>query len=716
MTDTMTLTLILAGLAVLVCVVQVALAVMHDRAATAAGPVQALDILNERIALKRQDEAVIDAAIAERKKQVENVADIEARAEAAARRLAELEAEWSSMAERRQELDALRVQVDEKFSEKSSLESDIAEAVEKLEAHREKLLKIDQIDQRLEAGRAELAEMAQQLAEDRETARRLEEAEARLATAEAKAGEAETRRARAAEDVEAREHRLAELDADLQVKNADRATLEAELATLRAERAALKDTLAEKTELEASVAALREEERRLRDVQLDLFNLEASLPELDQKRKAAETLRNEVETLEDQRDRLQARIAALQEEERRSGGGEGLDPLRDLHEPPAALTALRGGPERAPANEEDELERLAGRIKGQGLIYPRRVLHAFHTAMKVNETTQMAVLAGISGTGKSQLPRQYALGMGIGLLQVPVQPRWDSPQDLMGFYNYIEGRYRPTDLARALWSMDAANNPDAEFRENMLLVLLDEMNLARVEYYFSDFLSRLESRPALGLVGDMAQRKDAEIELEIVMKDGKAPPRIFPGYNLLFAGTMNEDESTQSLSDKVVDRANVLRFPAPEGRVPRGVAEAAPPQVGAMQRSRWQGWIRHGLDRRDAERTDEVIEKLAAIMRDLNRPFGHRLARSIRHYVANYVPVQGAHAVQDALADQVEMRLLPKLRGVEIEQTRSPFEDLQRLIEQQLQDERLADAIRTSVERSADDAAGRFVWSGVSRL
>ncbi|MFC6496363.1 hypothetical protein ACFP8Z_01780 [Gemmobacter lanyuensis] len=85
--------------------------------------------------------------------------------------------------------------------------------------------------------------------------------------------------------------------------------------------------------------------------------------------------------------------------------------------------------------------------------------------------------------------------MGIGFLQVPVQPRWDSPQDLMGFYNYIEGRFRPTDMARAMFALDAQNNPDA-VPDRLLIVLLDEMNLARVEYYFSDFLSRLESRPA----------------------------------------------------------------------------------------------------------------------------------------------------------------------------------------------------------------------------
>ena len=152
-----------------------------------------------------------------------------------------------------------------------------------------------------------------------------------------------------------------------------------------------------------------------------------------------------------------------------------------------------GGPE----TETHALDHTQQRLKGLGLLYPQRVVYAFHTAMKVNETTQMAVLAGISGTGKSQLPRRYAEAMGIGFLQVPVQPRWDSPQDLMGFYNYIESRFRPTDMARALFHMDAWNGPSDSkaLQDRMLLILLDEMNLARVEYYFSDFLSRLESRP-----------------------------------------------------------------------------------------------------------------------------------------------------------------------------------------------------------------------------
>lgn len=81
----------------------------------------------------------------------------------------------------------------------------------------------------------------------------------------------------------------------------------------------------------------------------------------------------------------------------------------------------------------------------------------------------------------------------------------------------------------------------------MLLVLLDEMNLARVEYYFSEFLSRLEGRPVAD-EDDEALLRPSRIDIDVPLGEGKSLS-IYPGHNTLFVGTMNEDESTQSLSD-----------------------------------------------------------------------------------------------------------------------------------------------------------------------
>ena len=154
-----------------------------------------------------------------------------------------------------------------------------------------------------------------------------------------------------------------------------------------------------------------------------------------------------------------------------------------------------------------------------------------------------------------------------------MQPRWDSPQDLFGFYNYLEKRYKATELARALVQFERFNQGDfrsgnAEIydrSDRMLLVLLDEMNLARTEYYFSEFLSKLETRR---MVDENKPKDRARAEIALDMGgslDGKTLS-LYPGRNVFFVGTMNEDESTQSLSDKVIDRATVLRFWRPKRR------------------------------------------------------------------------------------------------------------------------------------------------------
>jgi hypothetical protein len=420
--------------------------------------------------------------------------------------------------------------------------------------------------------------------------------------------------------------------------------------------------------------------------------------------------------LAESRSTLEAKLARLngdiaKAEGRSVDGDEGeTDKLRELQQIPPAIAAMADWPSAPLENEADALHRVERRLKAKGLDYPARTLRAFHTAMKVNETTQLAVLAGISGTGKSQLPRQYAAGMGIGFLQVPVQPRWDSPQDLMGFYNYIEKKFRPTDMARALWALDVLNNEDA-VEDRMMMILLDEMNLARVEYYFSDFLSRLESRPTGLAVNDRNERKDAELELEI--PNMQKPPRIFPGYNLLFAGTMNEDESTQSLSDKVVDRANILRFAAPK-TINNGRAEHNVDKTLRLSRKTWEGWVRPVSEAQRDARVGQHVNTMVEIMKNFKRPFGHRLGRAMMAYVSNYPDAEGARRVEDALADQVEMRLLPKLRGVEVDAAAPQFSHLQKFVKQELGDELLAQAILDSIEL-ATNTTGQFVWSGVSR-
>jgi predicted nucleic acid-binding Zn-ribbon protein len=671
LTDNTILVLAIAGVLILLALVQLFLAARHDRAVTAAGPIEELAVYERRLEEKQRLVDELENELEKRRQAMAVVADLQAEVDGLRRQKEELLAEWESLRERRDEVAAVRKETEAAVIERQQLESEIAPLRAEYLAIKERLEEAEELLGRTEALKREYDEISGQVDELRDRKRELEEAEDRIARLESRAQDLETANSR----LEGR-----------------KASEESELGNLQARVASERESLAlaqtEHGRLGADLAAQGQEVRRIT---------------------------GEIETLEETRSTLDARLAYLKGEIARSEGrsvdgetGE-ADPLRELKETPPVVVAMRSWDPAPRENEADAIKRVERRLRAKGLDYPARTLRAFHTAMKVNETTQMAVLAGISGTGKSQLPRQYAAGMGIGFLQVPVQPRWDSPQDLMGFYNYIEGRFRPTDMARALWAVDELNNEEAD-RDRMMMVLLDEMNLARVEYYFSDFLSRLESRPRPSDVDQKNERKDAEIELEI--PNMQTPQRIFPGYNLLFAGTMNEDESTQSLSDKVVDRANILRFAAPK-KIKDGQAEGEVERTRALSQETWSRWGRSSAHVDGDIRVTGRVEQMVDLMREFQRPFGHRLGRAIMAYAANYPEVDGGRGVDDALADQVEMRLLPKLRGVEVDMAGPQFSTLMNFVERDLGDVALAEAIDESVRLS--EATGQFVWRGVSR-
>lgn len=672
LTDNTLLVFIVAGILGLIVIVQVFLAARYDRAVTAAGPIEELAVYEKRLEEKQRLMDDLEHEVEKRREAMAVVADLGAEVDGLRRQKEDLLTEWESLREKRDEVQTVRREIEEAMVERQALEAELAPLRAEFLSIKDTLEKAHELAGGIGALKEEHQALSEKVATMRAEVQKLEEAEARVEALGARERELETACSRLDGRIASQGDALEELSARVGIERDSLARAQSEQGRVAAQTAA--------------------EALELRRVQ------------------------GELESLVETRGTLEARLAYLQGEIAKAEGrpvGEGGsedDKLRELQVTPPVIEAMSRWNPAPRENEPEALKRVERRMRAKGLDYPARTLRAFHTAMKVNETTQMAVLAGISGTGKSQLPRQYAAGMGIGFLQVPVQPRWDSPQDLMGFYNYIEGKFRPTDMARALWALDTVNNKDA-IEDRMMMILLDEMNLARVEYYFSDFLSRLESRPVAAAIDDKNERKDAEIELEI--PNMEKPPRIFPGYNLLFAGTMNEDESTQSLSDKVVDRANIIRFAAPK-KIKGGRAEGSVDVPVALSRRTWEGWV-HPVSRVDGEsRVTGRIEAMVGLMKDFKRPFGHRLGRAIMAYAANYPEAEGGGGINDALADQVEMRLLPKLRGIEVDMASAQFSKLQQFVEQDLGDGVLAEAIKDSMQVAAD-TTGQFVWSGVTR-
>jgi hypothetical protein len=385
--------------------------------------------------------------------------------------------------------------------------------------------------------------------------------------------------------------------------------------------------------------------------------------------------------------------------------------------------------EETVSDELEALEAAKNHIESQGLFFSERTINAFHTSLKIAEMSPLVVLAGISGTGKSELPRRYAEAMGMHFLPMPVQPRWDSPQDLFGFYNYLEGRFRPTELTRALVQMDnyydvegrGWNMPDSwehSLNDQVLLVLLDEMNLARVEYYFSEFLSKLETRRGID-IDDTIAREKAEISLEVGRQNRDAAiMRIFVRTNVLFVGTMNEDESTQTLSDKVVDRANVLRFGRPSRLRSRDVTDQDGEQEGkrsVLPFQTWLDWSQYSTSLADRDVSDLVdgwIGRLNDAMAKIGRPFAHRAHQSMRSYLANY-PLQDDEGLKWAMADQIEQRILPKFRGLDPmdQSVRSSLEIVMKLISE-LED----DPLKASIDAARNaQHSHQFNWQGVDR-
>ncbi|RRH70144.1 chromosome segregation ATPase-like protein [Falsigemmobacter faecalis] len=701
----------------------------HDRVVQLAGPLASREALEAQVIELRKERDRLTLAnndLREVQGQTELAKGV---LQALQGRIADLEREWEGRDEQRSEIRDLRVQTEQAATELLAKTGELERAKAGLDLVKERLAQAEGIETRLEELRSEEGRMRDAL---QALSAELGDLQAQRAAAEALGLEIGGLNAKKNE----LEAGLARLEGQQSVRAAELAELEDRVKSARTAESELRsrnDLLA--SELSAArqssqelAQAVSAAETRLRLAEHELRQTETQTDRLSALEESIDALRGELAHLQARRDtlaedeqRLQitleeknARLQAILRETEKSGAGRAAagreGPPAELSEEPEVIRHLRllPGP-RSGLAEDEALDNVRRTLQGAGLSYHPRVLTAFHTAMKVNDTTQMAVLAGISGTGKSQLPRNYAAGMGIGFLQVPVQPRWDSPQDLMGFYNYIESRFRPTDMAKALWALDSENNINA-LQDRMMMVLLDEMNLARVEYYFSDFLSRLESRPAPLRVSDPILRKDAELELEIPGQ----PVRIFPGYNLLFAGTMNEDESTQSLSDKVVDRANVMRFGAPKKIVtPSPAARAENSQsVPALSYTQWKRWTSRDASG-DADLARSQLDEMLSIMQTFGKPFGHRLGRAILSYVGAYPQVSGGgDRVRTALADQIEMRLLPKLRGVDVTSHDDDFRRIEKMASD-LGDEPLAAAIRASVD--ASQASTLFSWQGVVR-
>ncbi|WP_253300662.1 McrB family protein [Paenibacillus lautus] len=207
--------------------------------------------------------------------------------------------------------------------------------------------------------------------------------------------------------------------------------------------------------------------------------------------------------------------------------------------------------------EDDEvastLKEIQSYISHRGFHYPHGLIENLYLSLK---TKPFVILAGVSGTGKTKLVKLFAEALGATgdngqFTLIPVRPDWSDPSDLLG-YKDLSGMFRPGHLAEVLVEASQRENQHKPY-----FVCLDEMNLARVEYYFSDVLSVIETqewKQERIVTSKLINRESLLPEDQSVYGDLSIPDNVY------LIGTVNMDETTHPFSKKVLDRANTIEF------------------------------------------------------------------------------------------------------------------------------------------------------------
>ena len=256
-----------------------------------------------------------------------------------------------------------------------------------------------------------------------------------------------------------------------------------------------------------------------------------------------------------------------------------------------------------------------------GLYYEEKVIRLLFAGLA---STKLILLQGISGTGKTSLP--YAMGKFFerDATIVSVQPSWRDRTELFGYFNEFSKRFNETDVLRRVY--------EASYNDDINVVILDELNIARVEYYFAEMLSIME----------MPDPKEWKIELVPSswdndpqnLKDGKL---LIP-QNTWYIGTANNDDSTFSISDKVYDRALTINIDN------KGIPFEAPDTpTSLISYSSVNALYEKAVAENPVDpRYLEMIETLDAyVIKKFRVAFGNRIIKQLKIFVPVYVACGG---------------------------------------------------------------------------
>ena len=280
-----------------------------------------------------------------------------------------------------------------------------------------------------------------------------------------------------------------------------------------------------------------------------------------------------------------------------------------------------------------------------GLYYETKLIRHFVASMGA---ARIIILQGISGTGKTSLPYAFGKFVNNDSTVVSVQPAWRERTELYGYFNEFTSKYTETEFLRSIYEANYFRDPN--------MIILDEMNIARVEYYFAEMLSILE----------MPIQSEWKINITSATWDND-PCLIHEGKvtvpnNTWFIGTINNDDSTFAVADKVYDRAIPIDLDS------RAEAfEAEPVESIHVSTDRLNELFDEAKQLYPL--SEEMIEKLEDmnlyLIKNFHLAFGNRVMKQLRDYVPCFIACGGTEI--DAVDFIVAKKVLRKFESLSLD-------------------------------------------------
>lgn len=287
------------------------------------------------------------------------------------------------------------------------------------------------------------------------------------------------------------------------------------------------------------------------------------------------------------------------------------------------------------------------------LYYEPKIIRLFFASLA---TTRLIILQGISGTGKTSLPESIGHFLDNPTTIASVQPSWRDRTEIFGYFNEFTKRFNETEVLRAMY--------DATYNKDLYLTVLDEMNIARVEYYFAEMLSILEMPSRDQWIIDLVP-SGWPSDPKHVVKGRFALPT-----NMWYVGTANNDDSTFAISDKVYDRGMPININSKAAPFDAPLTEKFPIDAEWLESLFAQAQEDHKVSQENLDKFERMDDY---VIEHFRLAFGNRIVKQLREFVPVYVACGGTEI--DGLDYVLCNKILRKFESLNLAYIRDEVDD-----------------------------------------